>query len=330
MAIRCGRWGSLLLLVALFVALFGPLAAPAGHAAPAQEPAPQVLDEVIVTGERSGPGLWHVHRGDAHLWILGTVTPLPKDMTWRSAGIDSLLGTTNQVLVVKAFEIGLVRALWLLVTQRELLTVSGGRRLKDVLPADLYARFAAQRARYGEDPDKWERYRPIIAVAFLQQTALRRAGLSAHLDVGGEVRWLARKHGVAIDEVKIAGARDFLEALRTMSPGVENACVAAGLATVETGLPRLQQRARAWATGDIERIQQLPEPPEVNACRDAIAADTGAGDLLALIRRTMLEAMLTHLRTGGTTLAVVNMDLLLEPQGLLDRLRDRGYQVDAP
>ncbi len=32
----------------------------------------------------------------------------------------------------------------------------------------------------------------------------------------------------------------------------------------------------------------------------------------------------------GVTLAVVNMDLLLEPGGLLDELRAQGYQVDAP
>jgi len=37
-----------------------------------------------------------------------------------------------------------------------------------------------------------------------------------------------------------------------------------------------------------------------------------------------------HLRSGGITLAVVNMDMLIEPGGFLDELRARGYAIDAP
>jgi hypothetical protein len=36
------------------------------------------------------------------------------------------------------------------------------------------------------------------------------------------------------------------------------------------------------------------------------------------------------LQNGGVTVAVVNIDMLLEPGGLLDELRAKGYEVDAP
>ncbi len=39
------------------------------------------LDEVVVTGEHPGPGLWEVSNGERTLWILGTYAPLPKEMT---------------------------------------------------------------------------------------------------------------------------------------------------------------------------------------------------------------------------------------------------------
>jgi uncharacterized protein YbaP (TraB family) len=289
-----------------------------------------VLDELVVTGERAGPGLWHVHRGAAQLWILGTVSPLPKNMTWRSKQLEQVLDGTNQVLVAKPFEIGIARILWLLITERDVLMVRGGKKLADVLPPDLHARFAAQRVKLTSDANKWERFRPIIATAFLQEAALHRVGLSTRLDLGKEVRDLARKHHVSIEEVKIAGIHDVLDALKAMPPATENKCVAAGLATVESGLPRLVDRASAWATGNIERIQALPEPPEVGVCRAAASVDAGAGDLLALVRRTWLEAMEQHLQSAGVTLAVVNMDMLLEPGGFLDALRARGYEVDAP
>jgi uncharacterized protein YbaP (TraB family) len=301
------------------------------HSAPAQsDDPPEKLDEITVTGERAGPGLWHVYKGAAQLWIFGTVSPLPKDMTWRSKQLEKVLDGTDQVLVAKPFEIGIARALWLLVTQRDLLMVGHGRKLKDVMPADLHARFAAQRAKFTKDGDKWEKFRPIIAAAFLEEDALHGVGLSTRLDLADEVRSLARKHHVRIQEFKIAGLHDVLDALKTLPPATEQKCVAASLATIETGMPRLIDRAEAWATGDVQRIQSLPESEEVAACRASITVDPGAGDLYTLLRETWIENMARHLETGGVTLAVVSMDMLIEPGGFLDALRARGYTIDSP
>jgi uncharacterized protein YbaP (TraB family) len=210
------------------------------------------------------------------------------------------------------------------------LMVGHGRKLKDVMPADLHARFAAQRAKFTKDGDKWEKFRPIIAAAFLEEDALHGVGLSTRLDLADEVRSLARKHHVRIQEFKIAGLHDVLDALKTLPPATEQKCVAASLATIETGMPRLIDRAEAWATGDVQRIQSLPESEEVAACRASITVDPGAGDLYTLLRETWIENMARHLETGGVTLAVVSMDMLIEPGGFLDALRARGYTIDSP
>jgi uncharacterized protein YbaP (TraB family) len=298
-------------------------------AAPAQD-TPQVMDDVVVTGEHTGPGMWHVHRGDAHLWIMGSMSPLPKGITWRSKQLEDVLATTNEVVVQKPFDIGIARVLWLLITEHSLLMVGGGKRLKDVMAPELYGRFAAQRTKYTDEANKWERFRPLIAAAFLQQAAFHSVGLSTRLDLGAAVRLLAKKHGVRLEELKIAGVHDVLDALKTMPPTTEAACVDASLVTVEKDLPRLVDRAQAWATGNIERIDRLREPPEVDACRAALDKGTGASDLIAQIRHTWLDNMDEHLRSGGVTVAVVNMDMLLEKGGLLDELRAKGYAIEAP
>jgi uncharacterized protein YbaP (TraB family) len=291
---------------------------------------PAVLDELVVTGERTGPGMWHVHRGAAEVWILGSMSPLPKGITWRATQVEKVLGGTSQVLVQKPFEIGIARILWLLITERSVLMVRGGKRLKDVLPADLHARFAALRAKYGEGPDKWERFRPLVAAAFLQQAAFHQVGLSTRLDLGAAVRTLAKKHHVRVEEIKIAGVGDVMDALKTLPPETESACFAASLVTIEQDLPRLLERARAWASGNIERIEKLREPAEVDACRVALDAGVGAAELIARIRRTWASTIEKYLQNAGVTLVVLNMDLLLEPGGVLDELRAQGYDVDAP
>ena len=234
------------------------------------------------------------------------------------------------MLVQKPFEIGIARILWLLLTERSALLVRGGKRLKDVLPPDLHARFAVQRAKYTDDPNKWERFRPLIAAAFLQREAFHQVGLSTRLDIGAAVRTLAKEHKVRVEEMKIAGVSDVMDALKMLPPATENACVAASLVTVERDLPRLLERAQAWASGNVERIARLREPAEVDACRAALDNGVGAAELIARMRRTWLAAIEKYLQSGGETLAVVNMDMLLEPGGLLDELRAKGYEVDAP
>lgn len=296
----------------------------------AETPPPAVMDDVVVTGERTGPGMWQVHRGAAQVWILGSMSPLPKGITWRSKQVEQVLNGTNQVLVQKPFEIGIARILWLLLTERSALMVRGGKRLKDVLPADLHARFAVQRAKYTDDADKWERFRPLIAAAFLQREAFHQVGLSTRLDIGAAVRTLAKERKVRVEELKIAGVSDVMDALKALPPATENACVAASLVTVERDLPRLLQRADAWASGNVERIAKLREPEEIDACRAALDTGVGAAELIARMRRTWLGAIEKYLQTGGVTLAVVNMDMLIEPGGLLDELRAAGYEIDAP
>jgi uncharacterized protein YbaP (TraB family) len=291
---------------------------------------PQVMDDMVVTGERPGPGLWHVHRGTAQVWIMGSMSPLPKGITWRSTQVEQLLDSTHQVLVQKPFEIGIARILWLLITERSVLMITGGKRLKDVLPAELHARFATQRAKYTSDPNKWERFRPLIAAAFLQQAAFHQVGLSTRVDLGAAMRTLAKKHHVQVEEIKIAGVSDVMDALKTLPPATENTCVAASLVTIESDLPRLVDRAQAWANGNVERIEKLREPAEVDACRAALDAGVGAADLIARMRRTWLSTIEAHLENGGVTIAVMNIDMLLEPGGVLDELRAKGYEVDAP
>ena len=286
-------------------------------------------DEIIVSAPRLGPRLWYVQHDAARLWILGTVSPLPVGARWRAGEVERLLGEADAVLAAKPMEISLRRVLWILIAQRDLVVIKDGRKLEDVLSPELYARFAVQRAKYGLGKEKWERYRPIVAGALLEDAAMQKHGLSERLDVSLAVRHLARNHHVRIEEVKIPGAPDLLGALKSVSPDAESRCLTAILGTVESGLPLLAQRADAWSSGDLERMQGLPESTE-QSCGAALGAEKGAAGVLAQIHRRWLEALEAHLRGSALTIAVLDVGLLLGPGGLLDALRADGYAVAAP
>jgi len=287
------------------------------------------IGEMIVSGSRPGPRLWQVHQGASNLWILGTVSPLLDGVSWRSAEVVRLLGRTDTVLAAKPLQISLPRALWIMLAQRGLVLNPGGRQLRELLPPALYGRFAALRSRYGKSDDQWERYRPLIAGALLEDEALKANGLSTRLDVSLTVRRLAREHHVPITEVNIPGASDLLKALKTVSPGAESGCFQTILETVESGIPALRERANAWSSGDVERIRATPESAEAN-CERLLSTESQPVQPLAQIRSRWLEALERALSHPGAAIAVVDMDLLLSANGLLQRLRADGYAVDGP
>src|SRR5689334_12420411 len=67
----------------------------------AQAPAPalQEFAEVVVTGEQPGPALWRVQSGEHVLWRLGGVSQLPGKVTWRSRQLETVLATSQEVIV---------------------------------------------------------------------------------------------------------------------------------------------------------------------------------------------------------------------------------------
>jgi len=46
------------------------------------------LETVLVTGVQPGPGMWKVSKGEHVLWVLGTLAPLPKHISWQSHDVQ--------------------------------------------------------------------------------------------------------------------------------------------------------------------------------------------------------------------------------------------------
>ena len=76
-----------------WIGAFSPTASSEQAAASAN-----ALEEVLVTGEHPGPGLWEVSKGDHTLWILGTHAPLPKRLVWRSQEVEWVITESQEVL----------------------------------------------------------------------------------------------------------------------------------------------------------------------------------------------------------------------------------------
>ena len=56
------------------------------------------LEPIVVSGVQPGPGLWEVRRDGHVLWVLGVLSPVPKDIEWQTAEVAQRIGESRQVL----------------------------------------------------------------------------------------------------------------------------------------------------------------------------------------------------------------------------------------
>ena len=54
---------------------------------------------VVVTPDHPGPAMWHIAKGQSEVWIIPTVSPVPKDLAWDSSEIQSLLKNAKGVTI---------------------------------------------------------------------------------------------------------------------------------------------------------------------------------------------------------------------------------------
>lgn len=109
------------------------------------------LETVVVTGVQPGPGMWKVSRGDHVLWVLGTLVPLPRHISWQSRNVESTIAKSQEVILAPevsiSAKVGFFGMLGVLPSLIGVRKNPNDAKLKDVVPADLYARWTVLKAR---------------------------------------------------------------------------------------------------------------------------------------------------------------------------------------
>ncbi len=331
---RVGRW------VARLSALALGMAGTVGWAVgPSETPSTPVLDEVLVTGERPGPGMWRISKGGHDLWVLATLEPLPKDMNWRSRTVEDRIAMSQAVLPPPQVDtdIGFFRGLLLVPSMLRARNNPDGKTLQMELPHELYMRWLALRVKYlGRDDD--EKLRPMVAAYDLYTHALAQSGLTSDDVVLKVVEETARRHKVKITPVTVTlhvdDPKGAIGALKEIPREAEIECLKVTIDRLETDLQRMRQRANLWSLGDVQGLRALTYPNEEIACLDAVYNVPQLRDEFeqarAQLRLAWLSAVDNALDRNVSTFAVLPISEFLRPQGLLSELRARGYAIQEP
>lgn len=295
---------------------------------------------VLVVGQRPGPGLWKVSKGDHVLWVLGLYNPLPGKLDWRSHEVEAVLTASQEFMDVPqaGASVGVLKGLTLLPHVIGMRKNPDGATLKDVLPPAVYARWLAIKAVYIGENAAIERERPVFAAMTLHRAGLQRAGLSTASTVERRVRELVKKHKVKTSGVHISIEADASKLIKDFkkSSMQDVVCLTDTMDRIEHDLAAMRERANAWSTGNVAVIEKTDFVNRESSCDTAMKSNAafknaaGFSMLDERVKQAWIAEAERALASNSTTFAMLRMPDVLRPDGYLAALEAKGYTVQKP
>jgi hypothetical protein len=315
------------------------------------QPSEEPLEEIIVAGEYPGPGMWqvsHPDHPDHTLWLVGEPPLLPQGLRFRSQQVAHVASQSQEILQQTGLslkpdeKVGVFRMVTLLPAAMKLRKNPDKGTLQELLPPGIYARWLVQKKLYLGRDSGVEKMRPFLVAEKLRDAAIKELKLGYGGD-WGEVWELVRNKKIPVTTptleftFKTDDLRGQLKALSREKLADEE-CFARTVELTEALSNKQVEdaRARAWATGDLARLQELPPLPDADSsCEQAIVNALAMttpipGDVREQMDELWFSAAGNALTKNESTLAFVRMSELLGERGYLESLRKRGYEILSP
>jgi uncharacterized protein YbaP (TraB family) len=317
---QSGRWLPLALSVA--TALFALGAAPATP--PVQDWSNTEI--VVVRPDHPGPALWHIVKDKSEVWILPTVSPVPKGMPWDTHEIESLLKGANALLLPPRASVGVFEGLWFWMTSMDMLEQPSGTELENTLPAPLKARFVAARTRMGRDADRYADFLGGVAALRLESDYWSFANFTPN-GPQRTIESLASRAGVSAKPTATYPAMNVIKDVPKMTAAAHLACLGMALDDIDTQSAHAIAAADAWAKGDIAGVKAHYSETKLDDC---LNQNSAYRVLRESANRDMTNAIVAALNKPGTTVVVMPMGFFLRKGGVLERLEAAGLTVTGP
>lgn len=334
-----------MLAFAQVVALVSLLVLPAFAAGVTGTDDSPILEALVVTGAMPGPGLWRVENGDRTLWIMSTVSPLPRNIEWKTLQVDDILGEADAVLTPAGAEADLsagdvFKMMTLARSANAATRLPGRKKLIDVLPSATYDRWLAMKQRYLPDDRKVDRQRPVFASQALYYSAIRVEGLTRVDTVWKFVKTRAAELDVPVVDTRVRmplalDRKRYKAGIQALAASQleDISCFTATLDALPAELETMKRGANAWATGDLDRLLELDHAALAPACKafyDEAMGFQKKEEWDRTARAAWLAAAAAALAENDITLAVMPIADLLGPSGVLAELRTRSFAVFGP
>lgn len=298
------------------------------------------IEVVIVKGVQPGPKLWRVSKNGNTLWILGSLSPLPKKMVWDAQSVKAILEDTQEFISPPyvGITISPFKAIFMLPSMYGLRNNPNKQTLEDVLPPELYTRWLSLKLKYMGKNKKVEKFRPLFAARDLFDAATKKIGLSSDPQVWKVINKSLKKHKIKITSTgvrnKIPATRKKIKTFKRSA--IEDiACFEVTLDRLEFDLSNMRARALAWARGDVQALRSLPYLDQNKTCSgvffaSALGQDYDLAEASMVSEQQWLAAVRSALDANKVSFAMLPISKLLDSNGPLHTLKEQGYHVRGP
>jgi uncharacterized protein YbaP (TraB family) len=282
--------------------------------------------ETVTVLANLGPALWHISRNGSDVWLLGTISPMPKALDWNKAPLTDIIAGARMVYLPPQLKAGFFETSWFLLTGMHKIKQPDDQTLRATLPADLRARYEGWMTKLGKKIDDNDDYLAAIAALDLEGLFRDKFELDGK-ETGAAVERIADHADVPSKSLATYRAMPVVDEVQAMSPETQRLCMKAALDDIDTQSANAKLAAQAWATGDLAGIKAHYSETKLNGCFEKTKTFAAARDQIVALA---INAVNESLSKSGKNLIVIDIGYLLRANGLLDRLAAQGITVEGP
>lgn len=280
------------------------------------------VDEIVVTARRTEAPIWEVTRGDSTLILVGAVSGVPRDVEWRPEALEAATRRAQRILFPQEGRASVADVFRLIWRIRTVATLPRGTTTADYLPPEVQARLEAVMA--DQKSDSWRTNSlMILSMDLMSDKAGYERGRTRNAtDV---IKRAARDARIPVRPVGTVRGDEIVESLISAPPAAYAACLERALSAAEAGPEGAAMRIADWRARRVPEVMSQPLEQALGLCWP-----WGDPEIAPLLRRQWAEAIQTALGEPGVTMAVAQLRVLAEPDGVLDRLEAQGYEIEGP
>ena len=280
------------------------------------------VDEVIVSARRSEAPIWQVTQGDSTLILVGAISGVPRDVEWRPEALEAATRRSQRILFPqegRASPADVFRLIWRI---RTIASLPKGATTADYLSPEVQARLDVVMA--DQRNDGWRTSSlMILSMDLLSDKAGYERGRTRNAtDV---IKKAARDARVPVRPVGTVRGDEIVDSLITAPPATYAVCLERALAAAEAGPEGAAIRIQDWRARRVPEVMAQPLEQALGLCWP-----WGDPEIAPLLRRQWAEAIQTALGEPGVTMAVAQLRVLAETDGVLNALEAQGYEVEGP
>jgi uncharacterized protein YbaP (TraB family) len=292
----------------------------------AQDPSPSGSDNapqnaIVVTAQRSGAPMWTIDTPTGTIILVGEIRAIPETIPWQPDRLRDASAQADRVILGARPKISPGDVFRIMFNRGKFTRLPDKSVASDYLTPAQWQRLSALGELHEEDYAR----RSFLVTSF----QMLRNELRFNRDTADEpaevVKKAAEKADVPITRAATLRGEDILDNLADAPPAAHIPCLDAAMDAVEEGGDIVERRGSDWRRYDIPAV--MANPLEIALGRCWPWADETLGTEL----RTIWVDQIAQASTArGTTLAVVPLRVLAEPDGVLDQLAARGFDIAGP